>query len=68
MIMKKNSDNNCKKYGSRFYIYTDIYKLPNNLIIYLERKRKIYFIESDLNKIIIDLINFIFYFYKIILI
>jgi ubiquitin C-terminal hydrolase len=58
---KEISDMSCKQCGGKFYIKTDIYKFPYNLIIYLERKDDNYYIENDINiKTTIDLSNFLY--------
>lgn len=58
---KEISKMSCKKCGGKFYIKTNIYKFPNNLIIYFERNDDNNYIENDINiKKTIDLSNFIY--------
>lgn len=57
---KEISGMTCKQCGKNLYVKTDIYKFPNNLIIYLEREDDDYYIENDINiKETIDLTNFL---------
>ena len=58
---KEISGMSCKKCGGKFYMKTDIYKFPINLIIYFERNDHNNYIEKDINiKKTIDLNNFLY--------